>query len=247
MAALIAGGPNDNDDLSEFLRKILALDELKSETPAVTNIKDVLGRLMLFSGAEKAQLQLLVDAMRKAYDTMLKSVPRRQSVSSKLSKLNSLFHQFSVNEGYELCCSFEKALKLPPLPEILWQLLLKTVFKCFLTAALASTNNQPDASGRNPHILSPIEENTICYTAWYVINKLENKYSAAKNKDYNIECATTLKIMGTKLQQQTEEPVPQDLSTRWTNLVNRGGLFVLKRSLSKSFSREELGLVNLCF
>ena len=114
------------------------------------------------------------------------------------------------------------------IPEILWQLLLETVFKCFLTTALASTNNQPDKSSKNPRILSPIEENAIRYTAGYVIHKLENKYSA-KNKEYNIECATALKIMGTKLQQQTEEPVPQeDMSTRWTNLVNRGGLFVVK-------------------
>ena len=48
MAALIAGGPGDNgdDDLSELLRKILALDELK-DTPAVRKIKDVLAQFML--------------------------------------------------------------------------------------------------------------------------------------------------------------------------------------------------------
>ena len=85
MAALIAGGPGDNgdDDLSELLRKILALDELKIDTPAVRKIKDVLAQFMLYNGTEKAQLQLLVDTLRKAYDNMLKSVQRRQSVSSK--------------------------------------------------------------------------------------------------------------------------------------------------------------------
>ena len=229
MAALIAGGPGDNgdDDLSELLRKILALDELKIDTPAVRKIKDVLTQFMLYNGTEKAQLQLLVDTLRKAYDNMLKSVQRRQSVSSKLSKLYSLFHQFSVKEGYELCYSFEKEMKLQPVSEILWQLLLETVFKCFLTTALASTNNQPDEVVMNPRILSPIEENAIRYTAGYVIHKLENKYSAKKKKE-NIECATALKIMGTKLQ-QTEEPVPQeDMSTKWTNLVNRGGLLLVK-------------------
>ena len=130
MAALIAGGPGDNgdDDLSELLRKILALDELKIDTPAVRKIKDVLAQFMLYNGTEKAQLQLLVDTLRKAYDNMLKSVQRRQSVSSKLSKLYSLFHQFSVKEGYELCYSFEKEMKLQPVSEILWQLLLETVF-----------------------------------------------------------------------------------------------------------------------
>ena len=63
MAALIAGGPGDNgdDDLSELLRKILALDELKIDTPAVRKIKDVLAQFMLYNGTEKAQLQLLVD------------------------------------------------------------------------------------------------------------------------------------------------------------------------------------------
>ena len=75
----------------------------------------------------------------------------------------------------------------------------------------------------NPRILSAIEENAICYrsTAGCIISKLEKKYCKRKSKELRY-CAAALKDMGTKLHQRVAES--EDMSTKWTNLINRGEL-----------------------
>ena len=105
---------------------------------------------------------------------MLNSVKRRKSISAKLSKLYSLFHQFATNEGCLLCCSCVKALGLK-VPEVLWQLLLENVSKVFLTVTLAPVSDTVVSTDdqSNARILSAIEENAICYTAGCITSKLE--------------------------------------------------------------------------
>ena len=165
--------------------------------------------------------------MKKSYAEMLNSVKQRKSVSAKLSKLYSLFHQFATNEGYLLCCSCEKALGLK-VPEVLWQLLLEKFFKIFLTMTLAPVSDTVVSTDdqSNPRILSAIEENAI------FISKLEKKYCKRKSKE-DTECAVALKDMGTKLYQRVAES--EDMSTKWTNLINLGGLLLVKNNVYDLF------------
>ena len=229
----MAARVTDDHDISVLIKKVLDLEELQADIPSTKEIKEVLGKFQLFDGTDKVHLQTLVDNMKKSYTEMLNSVKRRKSVSAKLSKLYSLFHQFATNEGYLLCCSCEKALGLK-VPEVLWQLLLENVFKIFLTVTLAPVSDTVVSTGdqSNPRILSAIEENAIRYTAECIISKLEKKYCKRKPKE-DTECAAALKDMGTKLHQRVAES--EDMSTKWTNLINRGGLLLVKNDVYDLF------------
>ena len=215
------------EDISVLIEKVLDLEKLQADVPCTKEIKEVLGKFQSFDGTDKVHLQTLVDNMKKSYAVMLNSVKQRKSVSAKLSKLYSLFHQFATNEGYLLCCSCEKALGLK-VPEVLWQLLLEKFFKIFLTMTLAPVSDTVVSTDdqSNPRILSAIEENAI------FISKLEKKYCKRKSKE-DTECAVALKDMGTKLYQRVAES--EDMSTKWTNLINLGGLLLVKNNVYDLF------------
>ena len=165
-------------DVSSRLTLLLELDELKSESATTKEITDVLKKLISFDGVKRAVLEKLVDQIRRSYGKMLDSVKRRRSVTSKLDNLYRSFHEFSVNEGFDLCHTCEKDLELK-VPEILWQLLLEKEFVCYLNTYLVPKNqsamNQSITDG-NPRELSNIEKNAVRYTAGFVIHKLQERY-----------------------------------------------------------------------
>ena len=72
--------------------------------------------------------------------------------------------------------------------------------------------------------LSCVEENVVRYTAGYVVRKLERKYSH-QNTHKGTECSTVLKEMAGKLNTRDSTSYrSEQQSTKWTNLVDRGGL-----------------------
>ena len=164
-------------DLVERLHQLLELDELKSNTTTTKAIQEAIRKFLSLNGSKKVELQQLVEEIRRSYKKMLDAVSRRRSITSKLDKLFCLFHEFTINEGYEMCSACEKNLEMV-VPEILWQLLLEKEFVWFLTTELVpgSSVDQPATDQSSLCTLSDIEKNAVHYTAGYVIRNLEQKY-----------------------------------------------------------------------
>ena len=62
--------------------------------------------------------------MREAYNSMFASVQNCRLMNTKRDKLYVLFDQFSLEEGFKICNTCDKALKLRA-PETFWQLLME--------------------------------------------------------------------------------------------------------------------------
>ena len=85
--------------------------------------------------------------------------------------------------------------------------------------------------------LTLVEENAICYTAGYIIRKLETKYSKQKKLE-GIEWTRALKEMAGKLSTRPETSEHQ--SREWTVLADRGGLYHVEDVVYYLFAALEL-------
>ncbi len=132
-------------EISSRLELLLELDELRSDSTTTREIVEVLKTLILVDGEKKIELQKLVDQIRHSCRVMLDSVQRRHSVTSKLDKLYSLIHEFSVSKGFELCQTCEKSLELK-VPQILWQLLMEKEFIDSLNSSLVVADIMPSVN-----------------------------------------------------------------------------------------------------
>ena len=70
--------------------------------------------------------------------------------------------------------------------------------------------------------LSYVEENAVRYTAGYLVRKPERKYFRQKTHEGN-QCSIVLKEMAGKL--YTSDSRSEQQSTKWTNIVDHGGLY----------------------
>ena len=77
-------------------------------------------------------------------------------------------------------------------------------------------------------VLTEIEKNAVRYTADYVVRKLEGKYSRRKTKAA-VECLAALQEMGGKLRHwPSGDKLDQSSLTKWSQLVDRGGLYFVQ-------------------
>ena len=75
-----------------------------------------------------------------------------------------------------MCNKCEKALNLNA-HETFWQLLMEKQFLHQVIGTLCTSPPIEDSTALGKQILSNIEENTICYTAGYIIRKIETKFA----------------------------------------------------------------------
>ena len=110
----------------------------------------------------------------------------------KREKLYAKFHRFSIEEGFEMCRTCDKALNLEG-PEIFWQLLIEKEFVGQLTLKLQAADGSSSSSEPcSSHTLLHVEENAVRYTAGYVVWKLEQKYTK-RNTQEAVECVAAMR------------------------------------------------------
>ena len=210
------------------LSAILELEELKKDTAVTRSVLSSAQQLLITDEEGEVHIQQLISQIRQAYRSMFQSVKHCRLVATKKEKLWVLFHRFSIEEGFEICNTCDKALNLAA-PETFWQLLMEKEFIAMMVSqqqnsgtCTSATHPSDSTSSRN---LSFIEENAVRYTAGYVVRKLEHKYSHQSTQEA-IECCTALKEMAGKL--KTRDTVPcasEHRSSEWTGLTDRGGLY----------------------
>ena len=164
--------------------------------------------------------------MDQALTALVESARNRKSFTSKLDKLYPMFHDFSINKGFELCSNCEKAIG-HEVPETLWQMLMEKEFLKHLSTELCQSVSESSSSSSascDPHrTLSMIESNAVRYTAGFIIRKLEQKFSKKKTKEA-VQCTAALRDMAekAKIRKLATEQQP---SSKWIKLVDRGGLY----------------------
>ena len=225
-------------NLEERLQVMLEMDEFKSETNTTKSIKEVLEKFLSFDDRKKRSLHELDEKILDSFDKMLHAVKKRRTVTSKMDQLTCLFHEFTINEGIELCLAHEKDIEMA-VPEILWQ--MEKEFLFFLSLKLESADDTEASSDEPaPSTLSEIEKNTVRYTAGYVIRKLENSYRKKKSRTA-ADCVVALQEMGKKLETHpTTEELEKPSSNKWVTLVNRGGLYFIQDEVFDLFVTIEL-------
>ena len=112
--------------------------------------------------------------------------------------------------------------------ETFWQLLMEKEFIRMMQSEQETYSaSVPDCSpgSTSARHLSCVEENAVRYTAGYVVRKLERKYSH-QNIHEGTEWSTILKEMAGKLNTRDSTSYrSEQQSTKWTNLVDHGGLY----------------------
>ena len=97
-------------------------------------------------------------------------------------------------------------------------------------SSLASGSVNADLPSKS---LSFVEQNAVRHTAGYVLRKLESKYSQSKQEQSSVEILRALREMGGKLSERSTDQSSQ--STRWTRLINRGGLYFVSDAVYDLF------------
>ena len=162
---------------------------------------------------------------RQAYTRMFESVKRCRLLTVKKEKRYTKFHRFSIEEGFEMCRTCDKALNLEG-PEIFWQLLIEKEFIGQLTSELQAADSSSSSSEPcSSRTLSHVEENAVRYTARYVVRKLEQKYTKRDTQEA-VEHVAALREMAGRLN-PTATPT-EHRSSEWTKLVDRGGLYYVE-------------------
>ena len=212
------------------LEEICGMEEMKKKTPVTISVLATANTLRQCNEQEK--LTTLVLTLRNRYAAWIRSTSRykwtrstsRYKISAtKREKLWKIFHQFSLNDGYDLCKALNKSLDLNA-HESFWQLFME---KEFLRQVISSLI-QPEPSSSSAEAptpreqLSNVEENAIRYAAGYVIRKLETKYSKQKTESSR-ECTQALKEMAGQL--HTHRSLTAHPSGSWMHLVDGGGLY----------------------
>jgi len=218
------------------------LEEFESGTPITVEIREVLRMFLSLDDPKKSELERLFEQIRQSYGKMLDSVKRRRSVTSKLDKLYRCFHEFSLNEGFDLCCCCERKLEMK-VPEILWQLVLEKEFINYLNTHLkdhGTPENQPSVNTfkGDTRVLTDIEKNAVRYTAGFVIHKLQERYKKVKTKEGK-ECLAALHNIGSKMK-SSELGEQEHCSSRWIKIVNRGGLCFVEDAVYDFFVTIEI-------
>ena len=211
----------------DALTIILNLEELKKDTTVTRNVLSSAKLLLSLDEDGEPHVQRLMSEIREVYNSMFASVQNCRLMSTKRDKLCVLFHQFSLEEGFKICSTCDKALKLAA-PETFWQLLMEKEFIRMMQSEQETYSaSVPDCSpgSTSARHLSCVEENAVRYTAGYVVRKLERKYSH-QNTHEGTECSTVLKEMAGKLNTRDSTSYrSEQQSTKWTNLVDRGGIY----------------------
>ena len=109
------------------LTAILELEELKKDTAVTRSVISSAQQLLTMHEKGEVHIQRLMCKMRQIYRNMLESVKHCRLVATKRERLWVLFHRFSIEEGFEMCDTCDKALSLAA-PETFWQLLLEKEF-----------------------------------------------------------------------------------------------------------------------
>ncbi len=209
----------------EILSKILDLEELKTGTSVAKDVRRSVEELLTLEGNRKELFQELIYEIRLSFEEMFDSVKRRRSFTSKMDKLYPNFHEFSINKGYKMCSNFEKAVEMT-MPEMLWQILMEKEFQELVKSQLLVSESSCSHAS-TPRVLSVIESNAVRYTAGHIIRKLEQKYSKRDTKEAT-ECTASLRKMASKVRIEESEGQQHPSSSKWTNLVNRGGLLYVE-------------------
>ena len=219
----------------DVLTEICGLHELKKDTIVTKSILATAANLLLMRDEGRLKcLALLMTKLRESYATMLESVQRYKLTATKTDKLWVLFHNFTLQEGHRICHECDTALNLKA-HEAFWQLLMEKEFIRQVTDTLKhpASASVVSCSGN----LTLVEENAICYTAGYIIRKLETKYSKQKKLE-GIEWTRALKEMAGKLSTRPETSEHQ--SREWTVLADRGGLYHVEDVVYYLFAALEL-------
>lgn len=225
------------------LAAILELEELKKDTDVTKSVVSSAQQLLATDEEGEVHIRILMSKMREVYRSMFQSVKHCRLDATKKEKLWVLFHRFSIEEGFEMCNTCDKALSLGA-PETFWQLLMEREFITMLVSQLqssgtctSSTHPSDSISSRN---LSFIEENAVRYTAGYIVRKLQRKYSHQRTQEA-IECCTALKGMAGKLKTCDNVPCASEhKSSEWTRLIDRGGLYHVEDAVYDLFVAIEL-------
>ena len=109
-------------DVYKMLREITESKELKTATTVTERIKNSAERLLSLD--EYSLLHKFATSMDKALTALVGLARNSKSFTSKLDKLYPMFHNFSINKGFELCSNCEKAIG-HEVPETLWLMLME--------------------------------------------------------------------------------------------------------------------------
>ncbi len=209
-------------DFSRSLQEILDSDELRTDTAVTKDLKNSADKLLCLSEDQKPHFHKLCSDLNFSFKRIIDSASRRKSLTTKLDKLYTMFHEFSIRNGFEMCSTCEKAIGLN-IHEILWQRLMEKEFLQLISTKLSPTESGTEESSQVNRTLSLIESNAVRYTAGFIVRKVEQKFSEIKTMEAT-EFTAALKEMAGKL--KIKEPVDQQHpSCKWINLVDRGGLY----------------------
>ena len=89
------------------------------------------------------------------------------------------------------------------------------------------------ASSDLHHTLSVVESNAVRYAAGFILRKLEQKFAKQKTKEA-IQCTAALREMAAKVKIR-KPATKQQPSTKWINLVDRGGLYHIQDTVYDFF------------
>lgn len=210
-------------DSVEHFRKIK--EEVRQFVQVISQDDDHLSQFDAFaSNLMKLLEKCFFSCISKDVECRSKYVQREKVWSAfhqlRLGGLNKLWHDLFCQHGF------------PKLSPIVYQQVNQRVYSDLIDSHLSTQINN---TVETP-VLTSDEENILRYVAGYVPFKLLNQYEknlSSESADGIIECLSAMAVNG-------EESDLLQYTTKWIDLVNRGGLFEINDTTYVFFREVEI-------
>lgn len=215
----------DSDYLQDVDRSKHAVEDVRQFIQAISEEET---RLELFDKFASS----IMKALEKCFFSCISDGPCR-SKSVKREKMWSSFHQLRLGDIDKLWCSLFEVEGIPKLSPLLYQHVSEKLYADLIKCHF-STRVDSQTSFDIP-ALTTDEENVIRYVAGFVPFKLLKRYEKSSSADavMFVECLSSLAVDG-------DESSLLEYTTKWTRLVNRGGLFEVNDTTFLLFKEIEL-------
>jgi hypothetical protein len=205
------------DDVSQFLKAVIEKD-------SCMDVFDVFA-------------SCLVRELEKCFFTCVSDAPFR-SKHIKRERVWASFHHLRISKlkkmwGDLFLCDVGNGKTLPKLTPLVYQSISQKIYSDIINCHLES--KLESGASRSCEALTVDEENIVRYIAGYVPFKLLRKYEKSKAAESVniIECLSAMAVNG-------EESDAMEYTSKWIDLVNRGGLFEINDGTYVFFKEIEL-------
>ena len=216
----------DSDYLQDIERSRHAVEEVRQFIQAINEDEPKLERFDRFASN-------LMKALEKCFFGCISKDDPCRSKSVKREKIWSAFHQLRIGDAEKMWCSLFDMEGIPKLSPLVYQHINEKLYADLIKSHFSATLDSH--SSVDVPALTADEENMIRYAAGFVPFKLLKWYEKSSTVDAVCftECLSSLAVDG-------DESSLLEYTTKWTRLVNRGGLFEINDTAFMLFKEIEL-------